>query len=185
MIIEGLMTSTAENGGPHVAPMGPVVDSQLETWILRPFQSSTTFANLKRTGRGVFHVVDDVLPLVQAALDMPVDLQFQALNNGSWIIPSACHWYSLKLLDWNVSQPRAEVKAVVESSAIIRPFWGWNRAKHAIIEATISATRLHLTGRDALASDLCKWSETVSKTAGTREQQAWDLVLEYIQNWKS
>jgi len=38
-------------------------------WLrLRPFQTSTTFHNLKRQRAGVFHVVDDVLLLARAAI---------------------------------------------------------------------------------------------------------------------
>lgn len=185
MIIEGLMTSTALDGTAHVAPMGPVVDASLKDWLLRPFQTSTTFANLYRTGTGVFHVVDDCLPIVQAALGLPIDLQFERLDDGAWVIPSACHWYRLELHEWDISQPRAEVKATVAQSAVIRPFWGWNRAKHAVLEATILATRLHLTGVGSVLSELDRMALIVEKTAGDRELQAWQLVSDYIRQWKS
>ena len=64
MIIEGLLTTTAADGAPHVAPMGPLVDVELKNWTLRPFSSSTTFRNLQSNPHCVFHVIDDVVPLV-------------------------------------------------------------------------------------------------------------------------
>ena len=48
--------------------MGPIVDETMQTLVLRPFQTSTTYRNLKQTGCGVFHVTDDVLLLAQAAI---------------------------------------------------------------------------------------------------------------------
>ncbi|MEZ6077979.1 MAG: DUF447 family protein [Pirellulaceae bacterium] len=79
VIIEGLLTTTASDGSPHVAPMGPVVDEDLQTWTLRPFASSTTFRYLRANPQCVFHVVDDVLPVVQATLGLPTSLSFELL----------------------------------------------------------------------------------------------------------
>ena len=70
LIIEGLLVTAKEDGAPHVAPMGPVVNAELSEWTLRPFASSTTFKLLRARPVAVFHVVDDVLPVVQAALGM-------------------------------------------------------------------------------------------------------------------
>src|SRR6187431_856381 len=67
-ILEGLVTTTAPNGGPHLAPMGPRMLAN-ERILLRPFPTSQTFQNLKRHGEGVLHVTDDVLLLAHAALN--------------------------------------------------------------------------------------------------------------------
>jgi hypothetical protein len=48
--------------------MGPRVDRQFTHLLLRPFQTSTTYQNLKRTGEGVFHITDDVLLIAKAAV---------------------------------------------------------------------------------------------------------------------
>ncbi|MFO0939544.1 MAG: DUF447 family protein [Pirellulales bacterium] len=185
MIIEGLLTSIAADGSPHVAPMGPVVDPELKQWVLRPFQSSTTFGNLRRTNSAVFHVVDDVLPIVQAALNYEHQLQFQRLEDGNWAIASACHWYQLHLDQWNTDRDRAEVSANVIRCEVLRPFWGWNRAKHAVLEATILATRVHMTGKDVIVAELEKMNSAVNKTAGPRELKAWQLIHDYLDNWKT
>ena len=49
----------------HMSPIGPHVNPELSSWILKPFQSSKTFANLQATSRAIFHIVDD--PLLMAA----------------------------------------------------------------------------------------------------------------------
>ena len=184
MIIEGLLTTMADDGSPHVAPMGPLVDESLGRWRLRPFQTSTTFANLRRDGRCIFHVVDDVQLLVQAALSLPLEATFHPWSGGGWIIESACHWYALRTHDWQLGQPRAEVDATVLDSGVQRPFWGWNRAKHAVLEATILATRLHLRGPSEIAAELERLEEIVGKTAGARELAAWQTVRQYIRHWQ-
>ncbi len=180
MIIEGLLSTVRSDGGPHVAPMGPVVDESLENWLLRPFQTSTTFQLLQAKPYCIFHVVDDVLPIVQAALGFQVSVSYTRHDDGGWIIDSACHWYRLEIVVWNTEGLRSEARAKVHSHGFLRPFWGWNRAKHAVLEATILATRLHLADRDSIMEDLARLRPAVDKTAGPRECLAWELVNEYI-----
>jgi len=180
LIIEGLLTSTTDKGEPHAAPMGPVVNVDLTEWTLRPFASSTTFKLLRERPTAVFHVVDDVLPVVQAALGLQVEVNFEQHASGSWIIADCCHWFQLQVVDWEVSSERSVAKAKVIDCGVKRPFWGWNRAKHAVLEATILATRLHLADRLTIADDLATLKKAVEKTAGEREWTAWKLVQEYI-----
>src|SRR5690606_15080962 len=74
MILEGLMVTTNPDGTPNISPMGPIVNEEAEQGgpltelVLRPYHTSTTYANLKRTGEGVFHVTDDVLMIARAAV---------------------------------------------------------------------------------------------------------------------
>lgn len=191
MIIEGLLTTTNEQGEPHVAPMGPVVNEELSTWTLRPFASSTTFRLLRANPHCVFHVIDDVVPVVESALGLATSLRFaehtwsKAGEKGEtpvaiWTIPTACHWYHLEVIDWDVSQERSQATARVLEQRLQRPFWGWNRAKHAVLEATILATRLHLVERKTIEEDLGRMQSAVTKTAGARELLAWELLRDFF-----
>ena len=69
MILEGIVTTQNADGSVNVAPMGPIVEGDFEAFLLRPYQTSTTYQNLKRYPFGVFHVVDDALLLARAAID--------------------------------------------------------------------------------------------------------------------
>ena len=182
LIIEGLLTTTGEAGRPHIAPMGPVVDEQLSVWLLRPFQDSQTFKRLRADPNCVFHVVDDVLSVVHCLLGKETDLSWHCDPQGRYILDSACHWYSLRVTQWDVSQPRSEARAEVLGSGNIRPFWGWNRAKHAVLEAAILATRIHLTGREFVVQEIAKLEPVIEKTAGKRERLAWQLLIKHVED---
>ncbi|MFK7735982.1 MAG: DUF447 domain-containing protein [Pirellulaceae bacterium] len=179
MIIEGLLTTEDARGQPHIAAMGPVVDRELNQWLLRPFQTSTTFSNLRAKPNCVFHVTDDVLTIVRVVLKQQPNLKFEK-HDGVWLLPSACHWHRLAVSDWNVDQPRSEATARRVASGQLRAFWGWNRAKHLILEATILMTRLHLLDRETVESQLELHRTAVEKTAGEDEFQAWELVERYF-----
>ena len=68
LILEGLVTTIGPDGAINLAPMGPIVDAGMKRLLLRPYNTSQTYQNLKAHGEGVFHVTDDVLMLGQAAV---------------------------------------------------------------------------------------------------------------------
>lgn len=182
MIIEGIVTSQNREGRLNIAPMGPIVDESLTWFRLRPFQTSTTFRNLEATRCGVFHVVDDVLLIAQAALNqLPEEVPTRAaLTIGGRVLEAACRWYEFRVETLDASQERSEIQCVVTHTGVIREFFGFNRAKHAVLEATILATRLHLIPRELIQSQLQTLRVIVDKTAGPREFEAFALVESYI-----
>lgn len=179
MIIEGLITC-ASGSEPHVAALGPVVNEELTQWTLRPFQSSRVFSLLRANPVCVFHVIDDALPVVQLVLGHSSSLTFEQLASGGWLIREACHWFKLEIEDWNLDAPRSEARARLTAQGTLRPFWGWNRAKHGLLEAAILISRVHLMSVEELEAALDRIEPAIHKTAGPRELTAWGLV----QSWR-
>ena len=175
MIIEGLITTEDADGRPHVSPLGPVVDSACESWTLRPFKSSNSFKNLRRNPACCFHVTDDVLAVTKLVLKLPHELPISKID-GVWRIDSACHWYHLCVREWNLESDRTEARATVEDTGCIRPFWGWNRAKHCVLEAAILMTRTHILEKEFIDEELRRLESPVEKTAGPDEYEAWQLI---------
>ncbi len=182
MILEGIVTTTNEDGTVNVAPMGPIVDESMQRVHLRPFQTSRTFANLQRQQVGVFHVVDDVLLLARAAINelhsMP-DVFPAEVVSGS-VLKDACRWYEFRVIEIDDSDMRSSMQAEVVHVGRLRDFFGFNRAKHAVLEAAILATRLHILPPEEVATDMEKLAVIVEKTAGPREAEAFELVRNYI-----
>lgn len=184
MIIEGIVTSQNRDSLLNIAPMGPIVDESLTWFRLRPFQTSTTFHNLKETRSGVFHVVDDVLLIAQAALNqLPTVIPTRpAIKISGQVLEAACRWYEFEVETLDDSQERSEIQCRVVHAGTLRDFFGFNRAKHAVLEATILATRLHLIPPEQIFAQLKELKVIVEKTAGPRELEAYDLVHSYVHN---
>jgi len=182
MILEGIVTSLNANGELNIAPMGPIVDESL-TWLqLRPFQTSQTFRNLQQRPYGVFHVVDDVLLLAQAAigkLDSPPKT-FAAEKIHGRVLASTCRWYEFEIESLDISHDRTEIRTRVVHVGRCRDFFGFNRAKHAVLEAAILATRLHLLSRDEVVRQLSVLRSPVEKTAGPQELEAFELICDHV-----
>ncbi|WP_010585202.1 DUF447 domain-containing protein [Schlesneria paludicola] len=185
MIIEGLVTSLNELNEVNVAPMGPIVDESMMSLTLRPFRSSTTYRNLKQRPCGVFHVVDDVLLIAQAALDrLEHDPStFAATRIDGRVLSDCCRWYEFEITRIEDTTDRTSLTAQVLNVGRVRDVFGFNRAKHAVLEATILATRLHLVSEAEIRTQLAALAVPVEKTAGPREHAAYQLVRNYVDEW--
>ncbi|HEY5313495.1 MAG TPA: DUF447 domain-containing protein [Pirellulales bacterium] len=182
MILEGLLTTINDDGSVNIAPMGPSVDEALRSFLLRPFQTSTSYANLKRTGQGVFHITDDVEMIAWAAIGVlvpPPPLEPVPAFDG-WILSGACRWYALRVRRIDDRQERTEIEAEAIDQGRLRDFFGFNRAKHAVLEAAILATRIHVLPLAEIQAEIERLRVPVQKTGGETEQRAFDFLADYI-----
>ncbi len=187
MIVEGIITTVSADGGANVAAMGAVVGEEdpdaLARIVLRPYKTTTTYANLKRVGEAVFHVTDDVALIARAALDRIETRPRLEPAQGvtGWIVADACRWYALRMTAIDETRDRAEALMEVVARGRIRDSLGLCRAKHAVVEAAIMATRTHLLAAADIAADMARLSQLVMKTGGPKEIAAFGFLLDYIQ----
>lgn len=182
MIVEGVLTTVNADGGVNIAPLGPVIDQHWRQWRLRPFQTARTFANLLERRAGVFHVTDDVLLLAQAAIgpvEPPPKLR-RAEQVDGWIIDDACRWYELEVTGVDDSRPRAEIDCRLVAEGRRRDFFGFNRAKHAVLEAAILATRVGILPDEEIFREFARLAAPVEKTGGAQEREALALLTDYV-----
>ncbi|MCX5661811.1 MAG: DUF447 family protein [Planctomycetota bacterium] len=173
----------------NLAPMGPVVNPEFTRFILRPFKTSTTYQNLKATGDGVFHIPDDALLIARAAVRAvaPTDgLAFiPAKVVRGLVLANACRYYELKVVELDDAQERTTIVAQTVASGTLRDFLGFNRARHAVLEAAILATRLKLTGAPVVLSEYAKLQVIVDKTGAEAEHQAMAELTRFVQAFKA
>jgi hypothetical protein len=181
-LLEGIVTTLDADGAPHIAPMGPIVDADFNWLTLRPFRTSTTYANLKRSGAGVFHVTDDVELLARAAVGrlerMPSLVRAEAIDGV--ILADACRWYAFRVESLDDRDERTRIVARVVDRGTLRDFSGFNRAKHAVVEAAILATRVSLFAPDHIRAELRRLAVLVEKTGGHQEHRAFDFLQMYL-----
>lgn len=182
LILEGIVTTQDSSGELNIAPMGPLVDEKLTSFTFRPFQSSRTYQNLNQTRVGVFHVVDDVFLIAQGAINRWSEMPetFPAEKIPGRVLSSACRWLEFEIVDIKDDEPRTTMAARVIHQGWLRDYWGLNRAKHAVLEAAILATRVHLIDVEELRRQYEHLGVIVQKTAGPREHAAFALLKAYI-----
>ncbi len=176
------MTTTSPGGETNISPMGPIVDDSMQTLRLRPYRTSTTYANLKRRGTGVFHVTDDVSLLARAAIGRvdpaPELLPCDAVDEK--MLAGACRWYAVQVRTLDDSQERTDIVVDVVASGRLRDFFGINRAKHAVVEAAILATRVDFLPVEEILTDVERLQVLVDKTGAAEEHEAFDLLKAYV-----
>ena len=96
------------------------------------------------------------------------------------IVTSACRWYEFEVIGIDASRDRAEIEARIVHVGRLRDFYGFNRAKHAVLEAAILATRVHILPRPEIEAELARLRSPVEKTAGPREREAFAMLCAYV-----
>jgi hypothetical protein len=177
VIVEGIVTTERPDGSMHASPIGPWVDPSTDRWSFRPFQSSQTFANMHRSGRCVFHLIDDALILVESLRSMADVRPHRYHADFGHVLEDCCSWFAFSLDSWDLSQPRAVAQGSKRHQQQQRPFRGWNRAAHGILEGAVLFSRLSLLGVDEVQRQFAPWIPIIRKTGGEGELQALDLLL--------
>ena len=182
MILEGIVTTLSADGSVNISPMGPEVDTPLAHLVLKPYQTSTTYQNLKCTGEGVFHVTDDVELLARAAVGTPDPLppMTPAEAVQGQILSGACRWYAFRVHSLDDRQERTRIECDVVDRGVLREFFGFNRGKHAVLEAAILATRVEFLPPGEILSQFEELKVPVDKTGGEAERRAFEFLNAYV-----
>ena len=185
MILEGIVTTIDSAGTVNVAPMGPEVDpdsaaDDLATFVLKPYPSSRTYANLRQVGCGVLHVTDDVLLLARAAVGAVDPPLVPADSVPGWRLADCCRFYEFEITDRDERLERIRLGSRVTRSGRVRDFFGFNRGKHAVLEAAILASRVALLPHERIGAEFERLRIPVEKTGGPREREAFDLLCAYV-----
>ncbi len=182
MILEGIVTTLSADGTVNISPMGPEIELPLTTFVLKPYPTSTTYQNLKRTGQGVFHVTDDVELLAQAAVGVPDPLPplEPASAVEGMILSGACRWYAFRVRSLDDRGERTKIVCDVVDAGTLREFFGFNRGKHAVLEAAILATRIAFLPPGEILSQFEQLRIPVDKTGGPAEHRAFEFLNDYV-----
>lgn len=182
MILEGIVTTIDTAGHVNIAPMGPKVDDRMQRFTLRPYQTSTTYRNLKRLGEGVLHVTDDVWLLAQAAIGPiePPPEMFPANVVRGQVLAGTCRWHEFRVTRLDDREERKTIECEVVHTGRLRDFFGFNRAKHAVVEAAILATRTEFLPIDQILADFQRLAVLVQKTGGDAETRAFSFLQDWV-----
>jgi uncharacterized protein len=178
LIVESIVTTVDAAGAVNVAPMG--VEWGDDVIVLKPFLDTATYRNLVARRAAVVNITDDVRIFARAAISNPVVSTFPAHVVAGAVLEACCGWREVEVRDVDSTPPRSRITTVVVHRGTRREFIGFNRARHAVLEAAIYATRLHLLARDVIESELARLQTIVDKTAGAVEREAMALLTEYI-----
>jgi hypothetical protein len=177
MIVESIVTTVADDGTVNCAPMG--VEWGDDRIVLKPFLDTATYRNVTAVRSAVVNLVDDVRIFARAAISNPVYPTVPAEVVKGVRLADCCSWRELEVRSLDSTPPRSRIETEVVHRGFVREFIGFNRARHAVLEAAIYATRLHLLPREFITSELERLQVIVDKTASPAEQEAMALLTDH------
>jgi hypothetical protein len=178
MIVETVTTTINPDGTVNCAAMG--VEWGDEAIVIKPYRATRTLRNLQRHGAAVVNLTDDILVFTQAALGDPGPPTRPAVAIAGAVLADACSWREVAVDEIDATGPRARVTTRVVCRGVGREFIGFNRACHAVLEASILASRARRLPAEEIHAELGRLSVLVDKTAGPRERAAMDCVRAHV-----
>jgi hypothetical protein len=180
VIIESILTSMDAGGSINFAPMG--VEWGEETIVLKPFLETTTFRNVRATRAAVVNLTDDAMLFAQGAISSPQFPWVPATVVRGAVLEAACSWRELQVVSIDDTPPRSRIETRVVHRGTRREFLGFNRARHAVLEAAILATRTHLLPAEEIRAEYARLQVIVDKTAGPRERDAMAMLTGHVRS---
>ena len=178
VIRESIVITTDAAGQPHIAPLGLIEEPG--GFIVAPFKPSRTLENLRVRPFCTASVTDDVR-VFAGALTGRRDWPLAAATRIPGFYLGGAHAHrELEVVDIAEDElrPRFHCRVVHEAAHGAAP--GFNRAQSAVIEAAILASRLHMLPPVKIRAEVAYLTIAISKTAGPREQEAWDWLMAKI-----
>ena len=182
MIYEVVVTTVNDQDEVHIAPMGIRFEDGFT--VIAPFKPSQTLTNIESTGAAVVNITDDVrlfAGCVTGRSDWPV---YPATMVKGYVLDAAISHNELKVVKKADDEQRPRIYMIEVFNAATRPFRGFNRAQAAVIEAAVLVSRLHLLPAEKIDSEMDYLSIAVEKTAGAKELEAWQWLVDAIENFR-
>jgi uncharacterized protein len=177
-IVETVTTTINPDLTVNCAAMG--VEWGDEIIVIKPYRSTRTLRNLRATGAAVVNLTDDILLFTHAALGDPQPPTRPTATIDGAVLSDVCSWREVTVEAIDDGGPRARVTTRVVGRGVGREFLGFNRARHAVLEASIIASRARRLPSAEIRAELERLQVLVDKTAGPREREAMELVRRHV-----
>ena len=178
-IFETVVTTTAADGTPHIAPMG--VRYQGGRVVLMPFKPSTTHDNIVASGFAVLNLVTDTRVFAGCVTGRRAWPLVPAERIKGVRLACALRHVELRLAERHDDAERPVLRMDRVHDAAHAGFDGFNRAQAAVIEGAVLVSRLHMLPRDKVDAEMAYLQIAIDKTAGPEEHEAWGWLREAVQ----
>jgi len=182
MIRETVVTTRAEDGHIHIAPMG--IREEGEHLLLAPFRPSQSLDNMLRERCAVINYTDDVR-IIAGCLTGRWQWPLCPANSivGARLKDTLAHTEVLvERVEDDELRPRLLCRPVHQEQHA--PFRGFNRAQAAVLEAAILVSRLPMLPWQKIQPEIEYLTIAVEKTAGPQERQAWEWLMEAVTQYR-
>jgi hypothetical protein len=180
MINETIITSVNAAGEAHTTPFG--IRKEDGYVLISPYKPSTTLDNILATGHAVVNLTDDVRVFAGALTGRHAFALLPAEKVVGFRLENCLAHQELKLVKVEHDDVRPALYLEVVHEVQHLPFQGFNRAQAAVIELAVLVSRLTRLPMEKITRDIEYLKIAVEKTAGPRETEAWNWLIEAVEN---
>ena len=182
-INEVIVTTRSLDGKPNAAPIGIISDKGI--FKVKVFNGSHTSVNIMDTGLLAANIIRDPILFVRSALDdldiemftmikTDTGIMFPILAQSSaWVLFRADHTSGCTAMTAQLNMIAGNITNQGPRSV--------NRGFNAVIEALVLASRYKVFNDESLLDRIGSYGSLVNKCGGTREKEAYDMIIEYLQ----
>ena len=182
MILETIVITVNNAGEPHIAPMG--IHTHDDELVILPFRPSTTLDNLVSNKTAVINFCDDVRVFAGCLTNRRNWPLSPTESFSGYVLASALAHSEVEVvrIEDDPIRPKFFCRTLREVNHA--PFKGFNRAQFAVLEAAILVSRLSMLPLDRIKREVDYLTTGFEKTAGPREREAWNWLMEHIDAYK-
>ena len=181
-IVETIVTTANAQGEVHIAPLGLIEDGA--HWLIAPFKPSKTLDNLRANPFAAASHTDDVRVFAGCVTGRKIwPLTAMSKVKGGRLADCVSHW-ELKVEKVIEDELRPRFVCSIVHRESHKTWDGFNRAQAAVLELAVLTTRLGMLLPEKIESELKYLEIAISKTAGPREAEAWEWLMEKIAVWR-
>ena len=180
---ETIVTTKNIDNTIKVSPLGIYIEKN--TLKIRPFKPSISLENILRNKSGVINYIDDVRIFASCITKKNINIDFEKVNfiDCSRIDGAISHTeFVVEHIEDDDQRPTITCKPVNEE--VHKIFYGLNRAKSAVLELCILASRLGIIEDKKIQDEIKYLKIAIDKTAGKNELEAWAWLNDYINTYR-
>tara|TARA_B110000259_G_scaffold132476_1_gene149456 strand:+ start:417 stop:980 length:564 start_codon:yes stop_codon:yes gene_type:complete len=180
---ETIVTTKNLDGTTKISPLGIYIENNVLK--IKPFKPSASLDNILRNKSGVINYIDDVRIFASCIVkkDIKSDLKKAKIIDCSVLKDAISHTeFVIEKVEGDDTRPTIICKSVHEETH--KMYYGFNRAKSAVIELCILASRLGIIEDEKIIDEIKYLEISIDKTAGKREREAWEWLIDYIKEYR-
>ncbi len=180
---ETIVTTKNIDESIKVSPLGIYLENSILK--IRPFKPSVSLENILRNKSGVINYIDDVRIFASCITKKDININFKKVNciDCSRVDGAISHTeFVVEHVEDDNERPTIICKPVNEE--IHKIYYGLNRAKSAVLELCILASRLGIIEDKKIQDEIKYLKIAIDKTAGKNEFEAWTWLNDYINTYR-
>ena len=181
MIIETIISTINTKGDVNFAPFG--IKKRKNFVFISPYIPSKTLENLKKSGTAVINYIDDAKYFVDCLTGNKRFKKLESVKFKGFFLADSLYHEEVKVVSVKNHKIRPTFKCEIVGEFIHKKYSGHNRARSAILEACILASRLNMIREENIRDELNYLEIIIDKTAGKRERSSWFKIKKFIEKY--